>query len=212
MSYHIPTYEEILDIIKTDPHFKIQDPFYNSLFFGTKLELQYLPSQLEEGERIYYMTSGNWKGQHRLIVVTGNRILILDKKLWRRGRHSQIEIDKINSIDVAGGFFFSSLTIRTGNDDPDEISGLWGSDADRLHKAYERVRRDYRQKYESSSIRTNDVEAKSSDLIKENTETSDKVKAIKQLYELLKLGAITQEEYDNQKEELLKSLNFIQEK
>lgn len=127
------TYEDLIKAIQTKKRFKIDNIFYNSLFFGTKLELKALPNILKN-EKLYYMAPGKVKGRHKLVVITSRRIILIDKKILNRGNITQVPLNKINGSHVNNGIF-GSLVYRTGNDSINVIKRLWGNDVNRLSNA-----------------------------------------------------------------------------
>ena len=198
-------YQALLQKIKTDRDFHIDDPFYNSLLFGTKLELQYLPSQLDNGEYIYYMAPGVWQGAHRLVIVTNERLLFIDKRIiTRRGNVNEIEIGKINGIKKHHGLFFGGLEVRTGNDSPDVISRMWGHDDDRTVNALRRSMKDLRNLKLNQEQQSQPQQQQYS-----QPASSDPVDRLMQLNDMLNNCLISKSEYDTLKANIMHNLNNI---
>jgi len=189
------SYQDLLNIIKHQKNYHITDPFYNSLFFGTKLELQYLAKNslnlLDDQESLVYMAPGRYHNSNRLVVVTSEKIMFLNKTLWRRGIHEDINLDKINKKSNSGGFFFGKLQIYTGNDEFDQISWLWGQDLDRLLKAITIANNLHQKQQQARQLITTPT-------------TSDNVATkLQSLMQMQQKGALTPEEFQQFKQKLL---------
>lgn len=212
MAYSDPNavYQQILHQIKTNPNWAISDPFYNSLFFGTKLELQYLPNVLQNDEQLFYITSGTIYSKankdeqsvcrgHELLVITNNRLLFLDKKLFRSCDYDALSYTKINDIHVhhsALGIMNNRLQILTGNDHEIAISNMWGKDADRAYNAIERVRSLY---YSDRS----DQDSRNSEQNVQHGASETDIDKLLKLKGMLDNGELSQEEFNKLKQEIL---------
>ena len=123
-------------------------------------------------------------------AITNKRILMAQKKLF--GETGQtVSLDNINDITYKSGFVWGVLTIDTIK----EVFnvGLDKKSADKIHKA---VISQF-QKYKDSNKSGTDVTAYA----------RSSAKKIKEFKELLDMGAITQEEYEKKKIELLQKNN-----
>lgn len=184
------SYQQLLKQIRTNPNWSISYPFYNSLLFGCKLELQYLPQIIHPHEMLYYMTPGLYNNARELLVVTNERIMFIDCRILRRASYSQINIKKINDVNMHHGFFFSTLTLSTGNDTQHIISGIWGDDVEKAKKAIDRV---LNEKFEEP------VQSQTSSY------SENSVQQLMELQKMKKDGALTDEEFQKMKDRIINS-------
>lgn len=92
-------------------------------FFTTK-ELDHLPKVLDSEEQVLAFSSGLHKGNTWLIVLTGERILFLDKGMIYGLRTSSIELERVNNFDYEKGLLFGSISIGS-NAEIYEITNVW---------------------------------------------------------------------------------------
>lgn len=92
-------------------------------FFTTK-ELDHLPKVLDPEEQVLAFSSGLHKGNTWLIVLTGERILFLDKGMIYGLRTSSIELERVNNFDYEKGLLFGSISIGS-NAEIYEITNVW---------------------------------------------------------------------------------------
>ena len=98
-----------LDTIKTE--IKELGSVY---LFWTKKEIKYLPEVMKDDEHILYLTSGLMSGTTWLIVCTEERILLLDKGMLFGMKHTELPLDRVNSISYRTGLIFGSIEIWHG--------------------------------------------------------------------------------------------------
>jgi hypothetical protein len=99
-------YQEILDRFK-EVH--VLD------LFGTKKEVKELPLILKDNETIMYATSGMMDNNTWLIVCTDQRVLFLDKGMIFGLKQTEIPMEKVNSIAYKTGLMFGQIQIYHGS-------------------------------------------------------------------------------------------------
>lgn len=178
-SYNKKTSKEITEEIKALP---CKDDW------GTRKEIAELPLILRKDETIKAMTSGLTDGNTWLIVCTNKRVLMLDKGMIYGLKLIDIPLDRINSISHSKGLIFGKISITDGattrtieNISKDTVSFF----ADTVNEQVELY------KNNKNSNLTNMVNAIS---------PADELIKYKQL---LDMGALTKEEFDIKKKELL---------
>lgn len=156
--------------------------------WGTRKEITELPALLGKEEHIKAMTSGLTDGNTWLIVCTNRRILMLDKGMIYGLKLIDIPLDRINSISHSKGLLLGKISITDGattrtiqNVANTTVSFF----ADTVNKEIEL----YKQ---AKNTRLNQVINTTSD--------ADEIIKYKQL---LDMGALTQEEFDAKKKQLL---------
>lgn len=82
--------------------------------WGTKKEINELPSILHEHEELLYITSGTLEGNTWLICCTSERIIFLDKGMVFGLKQKEIPLDKINSIEHKKGLLLGKIIIWDG--------------------------------------------------------------------------------------------------
>lgn len=158
------------------------------LFF-TKKEVKELPNILRDEEIIMYATSGFMDGNTWLITLTNRRILFLDRGMIYGLKQVDMPIEKINSISYKKGLVFGSITIYHGSGNM-EVKQISKTTIAPLTEAINKEIEEHNNK---------------SSLVKPPNETSDFSLAdeLFKFKQLLDDGAITQEEYDDMKKNLL---------
>lgn len=81
---------------------------------GTRRELAHLPSLLADGEEVLAFCSGITEGNTWLIVLTGQRVLFLDKGILYGLRQMSIDLDKINAVGGETGLVLGTIRVRDG--------------------------------------------------------------------------------------------------
>lgn len=156
--------------------------------WGTKKEISELPNILNLDENIKAITSGVTDGNTWLIVCTNKRVLMLDKGMIYGLKLIDIPLDRINSISHSKGLLLGKLAITDGATTRtiDNVSNVTvGFFADTVTKEVELY------KHSKNTPLTQIVNSISS---------ADELIKYKQL---LDMGALTQEEFDIKKKELL---------
>lgn len=92
-------------------------------FFTTR-ELDCLPGVLAPREQVLAFSSGLHEGNTWLIVLTDQRILLLDKGMLFGLKQASIELDRINAIESSTGIMFGKIRIGS-NAKAYEISNVW---------------------------------------------------------------------------------------
>jgi len=164
--------------------------------FGTKKEVKELPMILFDDEIINYATSGLLDNNTWLIVVTNKRVIFLDKGMVFGLKQKEIPLEKINSIAQKRGMLMGEIHI-------------WDGAA----------------KFQIKQVAKNTVQPfvdatnRAIEHIKQSNGGSEKTEAetaaaapaseqggyakIKELKELLDMGAITEEEFNTEKKKYL---------
>ncbi|MFT8709685.1 MAG: PH domain-containing protein [Sporolactobacillus sp.] len=153
--------------------------------FGTKKEIKELPMILKDDETIMYATSGLFKNNTWLIVVTDQRVLFLDKGMVFGLKQVEIPLDKVNSVSFKTGLLLGKVTIYHGSSEMG-IDQITKSTVKPLVDAINREAEKYKNK--NSAAETKTVSA------------ADELLKYKQL---LDAGVLTQEEFDAKKKQLL---------
>lgn len=92
-------------------------------FFTTK-ELDVLPKILSPYEQVLSFSSGYMDANTWLIVLTDQRILLVDKGMIFGLTQTSIELENIVSIEGATGLFFGDIKVFTAAG-PKEIRNVW---------------------------------------------------------------------------------------
>lgn len=82
----------------------------------TKKEIEHLPEVLHEGEQMKGLTSGRYRGNTWLIVVTDQRVLFLDKGMVFGLQQFDLPLHQISSISHQSGLVFGELHIATSSE------------------------------------------------------------------------------------------------
>lgn len=83
-------------------------------FFGTKKEIDYLYQMVRHDEKILSMASGFLNGKTILFVCTNKRCIFIDCGVMYKVAHSEIMIDKINSVSSKTELMFAQVIIEDG--------------------------------------------------------------------------------------------------
>lgn len=156
--------------------------------WGTKKEIMELPNVLNKDEHIKAITSGFTEGNTWIIVCTDRRVLMLDKGMIYGLRLIDIPLDKINSISHYKGLGLGRIAITDGavtraiQNVPNVTVSFFADTVNKEVQLYKELK---------TSHRGNAVNS---------TSPADELIKYKQL---LDMGALTQEEFDKKKKELL---------
>lgn len=154
--------------------------------WGTKKEIKHLKTMLKENEDVYAVASGLMENNTWLIACTSKRVIFVDCGMIYGVRHSEIMIDKINSISFKNGILLGEIHIEDGA-------------STRIIKNVQK----YSTKPFVDAVHRAMENAKRNNLIIQNNEISVADELMK-FKKLLDIGAITEDEYNIQKERLLK--------
>lgn len=83
--------------------------------FFTSKEIRYLPQILAEGEAVHGITSGFFEGRTWIIVVTGVRLLFLDKGMFYGLKQVDLPLAQVSSISHKTGFLFGEIEVATSS-------------------------------------------------------------------------------------------------
>lgn len=124
----------------------IADEIGDDRFF-TSRELDSLPAVLAPREQVLAFSSGLHEGNTWLIVLTDQRVLLLDKGMFFGLKQASIELDRVNSIESSTGIMFGKIMIGS-NARGYEITNVWKKTVtpftNRLREAIQ-AKRDRRQ-------------------------------------------------------------------
>ncbi|MFC1807880.1 PH domain-containing protein [Candidatus Omnitrophota bacterium] len=152
--------------------------------YFTKKEIAYLPSILNEGEKIHAMTSGLYEGNTWLIVVTNNRLVFLDKGMIYGLKQVELPLYQISGIAHKTGIAFGKI----------EISTSAGS------KTIDMILKQYVVKVTQT---ISDLARQASAKPATQAPQTDVASQIEKLVELKEKGILTEEEFQSQKKKLL---------
>lgn len=82
--------------------------------FFTRRELDTLPGMLQRGEEVLAFASGVMEAKTWLIVLTGRRIIFLNKGLFFGLKHVTVDLMKVNSVESKTGLLFGTITVHDG--------------------------------------------------------------------------------------------------
>ena len=111
----------------------------------TAKEIAALPRVLTEGENVRALTSGSHKGNTWLVVVTDQRLLLLDKGLVYGLKQVDFSLHQISGVSHGTGLLFGELQISTsagtaviGNIPKAEAAKVAGVLSDLVRNSHER--------------------------------------------------------------------------
>ncbi|WP_270507532.1 PH domain-containing protein [Paraclostridium sordellii] len=156
--------------------------------WGTRKEIYELPNVLNPDEHIKAMTSGLTDGNTWLMVCTNRRVLMLDKGMLYGLKLIDIPLDRINSISHSKGLVLGKISITDGAvtrtiENISNVTVSFFSNA--VNKEIEIYKK-------SKNVTTTQV-------IKEASPADELIK----YKQLLDMGALTEEEFDIKKKEIL---------
>lgn len=153
--------------------------------FGIKKEIKELPKIIDKDEVIHALTRGALNEHTWIILCTNKRIIFLDKGMLFGLNMDEIPLSKVNAISHTKGLLMGKIFITNGARE----MYIEGVPNDTISHFVENARK------QCDLIR--DTELKSEPLFS----VADELLKFK---ELLDCGAITQEEFDRKKQDLLK--------
>lgn len=157
-------------------------PGYDS--WGTKKEIKHLKSILNNNESVLAIASGIMEGNTWLIACTSKRIIFIDCGMVYGVKHSEVLIDKVNAISFRNGLVLGEIHIEDG--------------------ASTRIIKNV-QKYSTKPFvdavhKAMEMKTSCGTFIQNIPSIADELLKYKQL---LDMGVITSEEFENQKKKLL---------
>lgn len=154
--------------------------------FGTRKEIKELPKILAEDEIVNYATSGLLDGNTWLVVSTNKRVIFLDKGMIYGIKQKEIALNKINSIAQKRGMILGEIHIWDGA----EKFNITHCQKDTIQPFIEATNKAIDELQSGSSYQLTSPQ-------KSNLEQ------LRELKELLDMGALSDEEFNREKEKLL---------
>ena len=153
-----------------------------SLILGTKKEVKELTNIINDDEIITYATSGVYDGHTWLVVSTNKRIIFLDKGMLFGVNQIEIPLSKVNAVKYKKGLFVGEIEI-------------WdGASMFRVKSVLKKTLIPF------INAVNNSIEEMKKTQKSPKLSVDDEIMKFKRL---LDEGAITQEEFDKKKKELL---------
>ena len=153
-----------------------------SLILGTKKEVKELLNIINNDEIITYATSGVYDGHTWLVVSTNKRIIFLDKGMLFGVNQIEIPLSKVNAVKYKKGLFVGEIEI-------------WdGASMFRVKSVLKKTLIPF------INAVNNSIEEMKKTQNSPKLSVADEIMKFKRL---LDEGAITQEEFDKKKKELL---------
>ena len=150
--------------------------------WGTKKEVKELTNIIGDDEIITYATSGVYEGHTWLIVSTSKRIILLDKGMLFGVNQIEIPLSKVNAVKYRKGLFVGEIEI-------------WdGASMFRVKSVLKKTLIPF------INAVNNSIEEMKKTQNSPKLSVADEIMKFKRL---LDEGAITQEEFDKKKKELL---------
>ena len=150
--------------------------------WGTKKEVKELTNIIGDDEIITYATSGVYEGHTWLIVSTSKRIILLDKGMLFGVNQIEIPLSKVNAVKYKKGLFVGEIEI-------------WdGASMFRVKSVLKKTLIPF------INAVNNSIEEMKKIQNSPKLSVADEIMKFKRL---LDEGAITQEEFDKKKKELL---------
>ena len=153
-----------------------------SLILGTKKEVKELTNIINDDEIITYATSGVYDGHTWLVVSTNKRIIFLDKGMLFGVNQIEIPLSKVNAVKYKKGLFVGEIEIRDG------------ASMFRVKSVLKKTLIPF------INAVNNSIEEMKKTQNSPKLSVADEIMKFKRL---LDEGAITQEEFDKKKKELL---------
>ena len=85
--------------------------------YGGKKELKVLPEHLMDNEQVVGLTSGltNHDGNTWLVVLTDNRLLLLDKGMLYGLKQMSVPLDQVTSVSGSTGMMMGEIYVNTSS-------------------------------------------------------------------------------------------------
>jgi hypothetical protein len=188
---------------------KLNDVEFDS--FGTKKEVKNLPEYLESDEVVFALTSGimsqtetsnslDFGTNTWLVVLTSDRFLFLDAAMLTSSVDTQsVRHDRVQAVSASQGFMFGKIMVDLGS----RVLVI-----DNCHKSTVKIMASLANKW------LKELGEKKDNLQNAVVTTSQTpfLDMFERLDKLASLGALTDKEYKDAKENLLSSDEFIAEK
>lgn len=154
--------------------------------WGTKKEIKYLRTMLLENEEVLAIASGIIEGNTWLITCTTRRIIFVDCGMIYGVKHAEVLLDKINAVSFKNGIVLGEIHIEDGAN----------------NRIITNVSKNSTKPFVEAVHKAIDMERKSGQKQANNYSIS-KADEILKFKQLLDAGIITQEEFEQQKRQLL---------
>lgn len=152
---------------------------------GTKKEVKHLKKLLKEDEEVLAIASGFMDGNTWLIACTSRRIIFVDCGMIYGVKHSEVMIEKVNAVSFKNGLMFGEIHIEDGA-------------STRIIRNVEKCST---KPFVDAVHNAMDLSKKENSVVTQNTSSNaDELLKFKQL---LDMGAIAQDEFEQQKRKLL---------
>jgi hypothetical protein len=159
--------------------------YFHSFF--NRSELRHLPKVIREGETLRAIARGKFEGAHWLVVATDQRLLLIDKGVLFGEKLLEFPLTEIQTIQQTTGFFKGELIIETANGTR-RVENLKKKGAMKIADIVSRLIYSARSPHSSSMP---------------PSVSCDAVSQLERLAKLRESGALTEEEFQNQKKKLL---------
>lgn len=174
----MPTLEEIQE--------KLKNLDGLSKFFGRR-EIKELPNILWEDEELLNLVQGMYNTANGILIATNRRLIFIDKGIFGRLKVEDFPYEKISSMLYSTGIMFGKVTLFTSGN---------RAEITQIEKAHVRVFAETIR----ARISSNDAPKETRELKNSTVSAADEILKYKNL---LDAGAVTQEEFDTKKKELL---------
>lgn len=161
--------------------------------FGTKKEVKHLQSILLEGEVVNAVSSGLMNDRTWLMASTNKRVLLVNKNMLVGMQQMEVPLNHINAITYTTGIVFSTIIITHGASSMKIEQVAKGSEK-YFVEATNKAIREY-------GVNVNIVNPQPTQ--QSTSAPFSAADEIRKFKELLDMGAITQEEFDAKKKQLL---------
>lgn len=171
---------------------KEQKNFYDDLkqlpgfdSWGTKKEIRYLKNIINNEEEIFAIASGIMENNTWLLSCTNKRILFIDCGMIYGVKHSEIMIDKVNAVSFKNGLMLGEIHIEDGAS----------------ARIVKNVQKYSTQQFVDAVHKAMDLSKKENSVVIQNASSNED--ELLKFKKLLDIGAITKEEFEEQKRKLL---------
>ncbi len=170
--------------------------FSNVKDVWTRKEIKCLPDILWEGENIQSATSGTYNHGFGILVATNKRLIFIDKGIFSL-KVENFLYDKISSIEYKIGILSGEIIIYT--------SGNKAKIESVVPKENAKYMAEFIRAYMDHSKNSEKQQAAPSNTIN-NEKQEDWMQKLEKLASLKEKGALTEEEFAEQKQKLLKNV------
>lgn len=154
--------------------------------FSIRNEISYLHKVLSDDEEILGISSGIVDNSKWCIVITNNRIILLDKGMFWGIKQRETSISKINTIQSSTGIMGGKIEITDGSSKIVEMKYINNSAVFPLVEALKKAMNDNKHIVKSEIIKTKDFTL-----------------MLEKLAVLREKGILTEEEFQEEKRKIL---------